>query len=288
MKKRIFAVLGSFALLLCPMLSGCTRVQDAPYKVTLYSGSDSLVGEGLSSEFYDEWPISSFKDKSAPRTMTVKLGDQTVTGVYLESDRSLPNNYQTDTYEINRKTRVMVDEKGNLVGCLKLGYEFDTTNRKTEAECVQIARDYLKAYCDLSGYKEFVWWTEFTQTYRVEFCKMVGGFPSSDSVSVYVAANGHVGSVTSSMFGRISTDLDVRLDQATVDQAIAEKVDSIYESVRDRYDEIEHSVATYRLTQRRNKAIVIFCNVKVYCIEQKEDGTTERHESVLMIFVEQT
>lgn len=242
----------------------------------------------MSSEFYDEWPISGFEDKSAPRTVTVKLGDQNVTGVYLESDRRLPNNYQTDTYVINRKNRVMVDEKGNLVGHLEFGYKCSTTNRKTEAECVQIARDYLKAYCDLSGYKEFVRWDEYGQEYLVEFCKMVGGFPSSDSVSVYVAADGHVGSVISSMFGRISTDLDVRLDQATVDQAIAEKVDSIYESVRDRYDEIEHSVATYRLTQRRNKAIVIFCNVKVYCIEQKEDGTTERHESVLMIFVEQT
>lgn len=287
MKKHLYALFAAFALLLCFGLGGCTRVQDAPYKVTLYSGSDSLTGANLRSEYDDEWLTRSFIDKSAPQEMTVKLGDRTVTGRYLESDRNLPNNYQTDIYQINRRNRFMVDEKGNLVGYIELGYECGTTI-KTEAECVQIARDYIGAYCDLSGYEAFVTCSESTPKYRVEFCKMVRGFPSSDSIFVYVAADGHIGTVKSKMFGRISTDLDVRLDQATVDQAIAEKVDSLYESVRDQYDEIEHSVVTYRLTQRRNKAIVIFCNVKVYCITQKEDGTTERREDVLMIFVEQT
>lgn len=161
-------------------------------------------------------------------------------------------------------------------------------NSVSEKECVDIAEKFAQQIFNTSEYSRSVELEEWhgEKRYKVLYVKYIGGIETTDYAGIYINLNGEIIYYSAFMLNRIPLETDINsvdLDAAT--EAVKQRLDAMYENVKENYDRIEYSEPDFKLTVLKNGQKGLVTNVSVHCIEDLGAGFESRIGEELNIVV---
>lgn len=277
----------------CLLMSGCDNAvnqsisQSKPassYTVLEYGFSDSVSGVAHTYE-YDAWTEPVDDTSKVEQTMTVSIGGEERTGTFRHAQKMKPNNFVQYEYTDEEGNIFSVDEQGELVLFIR-NYR-DITGKqdsRAQAECYEIAKNVLSDFTDVDEYQVEVTYDEKNGEYEFYFFKYLGEYRTQDWAKVRVHESGQVMSLASRMLGRIPLSTSVVFDSDRATEAVYEKLDTLYGTVKNKYERIEYDLRPFSVTLLEDGTPALISTVDVTLVRLAENGD-EIHISELVNFV---
>lgn len=294
------------------MLCGCSAKQIQPNQVTgdEYSGSLSSVDHETEHGFVDsekEYQVlvcgysdsissvdheieyvfedsEKYADIIPEQKLTMVVNEQNYIGDYLRTSYIGSNYFPTYEYS-SKENRVSfsVDEKGFLVNYIKHS-SCNNENVCSEQECLQIAKDFLNKFADVSQYTTKIEINEESKYYTIRFEKYVGDFKTADKATIDVFFDGEVYCYSSFMLGRIPVETKTSdIDMDGIHSAVKERLDVMYQHAKEVYDRVEYGEPKFELTILKDGRRGICYWIDVDCIDIVGEYTTSTGELLYMV-----
>jgi len=255
------------------------------YDIYISGFSDSLSSSAVISVEYSFANQDEYNKDEVEEHKSIEIGAFKFDGNFSSSGYFGYNYFPTYQY-INEKVSFSVDSSGVLTGFLT-DKSTDKTEILTQENCVNIAKDLINNFVDAADYKLSVTKDDEKQVYTVKFTKNLGNYTTSDSAVIKILYTGKIYSFSSFMLGKIDCNTDISsIDIESVNRTVTEKLDKVFDPLKEEFDKIEYGEYIYTLTHLKEGNLGIVCTVNVDCIE--EDGeysevTSERIELVVVI-----
>ena len=243
MRKNIVIII---CMIMIFSLTACGKVQKQEYKVLEVGGYDYVSGTLHKEEIMGSFV--SYKDEAYKSSITMKVNGNDFTGEYLRTQAWYYYNGVIDFYEqVTEDTYIQIGINagtGDVVRytCIDKNYLEKVNGEKlAEEECQKIAKEYLEKYVQTDNYEHvdtlYFEIPEYEAVYEFYFAKIIDGIKTNEramiSVTVYGDVDSHVFTLRGEMNGITPPSKEVRSD---VEDAIKNKIDSIYNSMSDKYD----------------------------------------------------
>lgn len=217
---------------------------------------------------YPRWSEGSYISRTQPKEITLTVNGKAVHGTYCDSGCWEYNDYPSHRYEDDHGNYFEVDDEGALVAYFWGTPEAFGAQRYTQEECVEKARAFLETLLDTTPYRVSVEKEEATDTfagrYIVTFRTYIGELETADQAVIAVWETGELYWFSSWMLGRIPQDTSVPFDMEIVHDAVYEKVEAIYQNVKDDYDGFSYDTSGVVLTldEHGNAMLVYYVDVE--------------------------
>ncbi len=243
MRKNIVIII---CMIMIFSITACGKVDKQEYKVLEAGGYDYVSDASHKEEIMGSFV--SYKDESDKSSITMKVNGNDFSGEYLRTQVWYYYNGVIDFYNnVTEDTYVQIGinaETGDIVrySYLDKNYLERVKGEKiSEGECQKIAKEYLEKYVQTDNYEHvdtiYREIPEFEGVYEFYFVKIVDGIKTNERAMIFVTVYGDVCSHVFTLSGEMNDitppSKEVRSD---VEGAIKNKIDSIYNSVSDRYD----------------------------------------------------
>lgn len=266
-------------LILTALLAGCVREANPSIQVCGFSDS---ISENPHTLEYSEWSKGFFQKENVEKNVTLSIGNKTITGEYVKSERRVAEFYDTHRYKDNNGYEFALTDDGTLSWYFYGSSSSDQSDGKryTEAECRDIACAYLSEITDISDYTVTVSFDEGPRLYRVAFRKYAGGFQCADLADISVEESGHIYSFSSTLLGRMPKDAAPDFDREDIQKQLTERLDKEYEKAKERYDKVVYDNFQYELTMDEQGQYALVVAVDVDCIQYRGEYTTKQSERI--------
>lgn len=182
-------------------------------------------------------------------------------------------NYLTHLYHDQNGKYIIFDEEENVVFCSFSSDDSEAEKVFSMEEGLQIAREFLGGYVDVEDYQ--VHSESIDGKYLYSFVKHIGEYATLDRAFITVSHSGKLLSYSSTMLGRIPIDTNVSFDMDEVEEAIIEKLDTMYDEIRGQYAEITYSIHDNKsVTFGETGEPLLICWVDISCVQDSSDDTS--------------
>lgn len=265
--RRVFCSI--LMILLIFNITGCTK--NKTYKILLCGFSDS-VPEIAHEYEYTKWNGDAWVDETVQNTVNQMFGEFRVEGDYLSSDIQKYDYYQTNRYVDANQNFFEVSFDGMLTSYFWGSSDVqDNISPLTEAQCVDIAYDFLNCFVNASQYRVKTQYYPNQKYYEIIFDKYIGDIKSADQAQFIVEENGHICSYESTMLGRIPTDASIDFDIESISQEVRNKIEQIYQNVIPMYDKVEYGDLEYVLTMTDDSEYALVFTISISFINSVGD-----------------
>ena len=235
---------------------------------------------------YDLWAGSFYEDPEAEKELTININGEYVTGTYWDTILRRPEIYTSASYNFDGGT-FLVNEIGTLV--VYLLSSSDELNEPspvplTQERCEMNAIAFLEEFVDLTHYRMEVEREEDLNRYVFTFTKYLNNIPTTDFVEVCVLDNGKIKYFTSINLGVVPSASNIMFDYHKAEQAVYQKLDTIYAEEKEEYDDVVYKMRGIRYTVLEGGQLGLYGEAEVEMIRDLGDGKT-RASSGLVIFV---
>ncbi len=274
------------------VLTGCSNVQtddvveNGSYQAFIYDYSDSVSSANHKIEYvfadYDKYDDIVIDDR-----IECLINDISYAGKYQGSQYREYNYFPVHQYVDEKGISFEVDESGVLISCFWGNASLQGT-KKTEDECVEIARDFLASIIDISDYDIAIKDNEERGLYTVKFTKSINGIKTTDTATIVVKKDGSLYSYSSFMLGRVSEN-GISFDAINLDkvkESINNKLNQVYKEAKGVYLRVDYGEPDIMLTMLKDGKVGVVCTVNVECVEvlgEFETSVSERISFVVMI-----
>lgn len=280
-------------MLLATVFMGC-RESDEPLAkddlpessaltIRICGYSDSVPESPHELEFSD-WSQDRYNDSKAEKEVTVTVGNENVTGSYVESEKRLCEFYVTHRYTDEEDRSFSLTEDGKLSR-----YFFGTNSSQGESEqtyneqqCIDMASDFIADITDVSQYTITAEFDQDRGMYTISFAKYADGFKCSDCAEIMIEETGYIYSFSSTMLGRVPADAVTDFDKEDVKNQIISKLDEEYSQARQSYDKVTYDI-DYELTVDDKGEYALLCIVDVDCVDSYDGYDTTISERILLL-----
>ncbi len=291
MKKIVYIILSS--MLLLTAFVGCRESEEPSAKdnqpqentltIRICGYSDSVPENPHELEFSD-WSQDRYNDSKAEKEVTVTVGNENVTGSYVESEKRLCEFYVTHSYTDEKNRHFSLTDDG------KLSHYFFGTNPSeaeneptyTEQQCIDIASDFIADITDVSQYTVTAEFDQDRGMYTISFAKYADGFKCSDYARIKIEETGYIYSFSSTMLGRVPADAVTDFDKEDVKNQIISKLDEEYSQARQSYDKVAYDI-DYELTVDDKGEYALLCIVDVDFVDSYDGYDTTISERILLL-----
>lgn len=175
--------------------------------------------------------------------------------------------YKTHKYRDENNRFFSVTDDGKLCAYFfgNRSSEDDNERTYTESECIDIARKFLSNITDVSEYTVTTVFDEDRRLYTVSFVKYADGFRCSDRADIRIEETGYIYSFSSTMLGRMSSDVTTNFDNEAIRSQIISKLDSEYSEAKQAYDDVSYENFDYELTIDDDGKYALICSIDVKC-----------------------
>ena len=270
-------------MLLVIAFAGCNRSQGNALTIRICGYSDSISAISHELEFSD-WSQDRYNDSKAEKEVTVTVGNENVTGSYVESEKRLCEFYVTHHYTDEKDRSFSLTEDGKLSR-----YFFGTNSSKGESEqtyneqqCIDMASDFIADITDVSQYTITAEFDQDRGMYTISFAKYADGFKCSDCAEIMIEETGYIYSFSSTMLGRVPADAVTDFDKEDVKNQIISKLDEEYSQARQSYDKVTYDI-DYELTVDDKGEYALLCIVDVDCVDSYDGYDTTISERILLL-----
>ncbi len=290
MKKT--TIIFSMLLIVVWVLTGCSNVQtddvveNGSYQAFIYDYSGSVSSANHKIEYvfadYDKYDDIVIDDR-----IECLINDISYAGKYQGSQYREYNYFPVHQYVDEKGISFEVDESGVLISCFWGNASLQGT-KKTEDECVEIARDFLASIIDISDYDIAIKDNEERGLYTVKFTKSINGIKTTDTATIVVKKDGSLYSYSSFMLGRVSEN-GISFDAINLDkvkESINNKLNQVYKEAKGVYLRVDYGEPDIMLTMLKDGKVGVVCTVNVECVEvlgEFETSVSERISFVVMI-----
>ncbi len=290
MKKT--TIIFSMLLIVVWVLTGCSNVQtddvveNGSYQAFIYDYSGSVSSANHKIEYvfadYDKYDDIVIDDR-----IECLINDISYAGKYQGSQYREYNYFPVHQYVDEKGISFEVDESGVLISCFWGNASLQGT-KKTEDECVEIARDFLASIIDISEYDIAIEDNEECGLYTVKFTKSINGIKTTDTATIVVKKDGSLYSYSSFMLGRVSEN-GISFDAINLDkvkESINNKLNQVYKEAKGVYSRVDYGEPDIMLTMLKDGKVGVVCTVNVECVEvlgEFETSVSERISFVVMI-----
>lgn len=261
--KKISCLVVS-VLLLVGLFTGCKNNDGLSIRICGYS--DSIPENPHKLEFKD-WSKEAFVDGKAEKSVAFSFGNIEVAGSYVETEKRFSEFYETHKYKDEENRYFSLTDDGNLCTYF-FGKSTSEDNGRihTEAECIETASVFLSSITDVSQYTVTASFDENRRMYTISFIKYADGFRCSDRADVMIEETGHIYSFSSTMLGRIQSDVKTNFDPTIIQEQVVSKLDTEYSGAKQAYDEVTYESFDYELTIGEDGEYALICSVDVKCV----------------------
>lgn len=261
------------------LLSGCSKQKG--YSVKVCGFSDSIPEVKHSME-YKEWSNGAFFDKKTEKNIDIAIEGNVVKAEYVDSEKKFYDYYNTHRYKDLNGNYLEVTDDGRLCSYF-FGSHTNTDKIYTEAECIDIAREFLN---DIVCSDDYIINTEFDANrnlYLISFTKNADGFLCADRADFAVEQNGNIYSFSSSMLGKIPKNTVTGFDTKSLEAQVISKLDKEYSEAKKIYDLVSYDNINYTLTINEDNEFALVCSVDVYCKKNLGDYETVLSERIQLL-----
>lgn len=251
-------------LLFMTLFTGCTKKDELSIRICGYSDS---IPENSHKLEYQEWSEEAFVDSKAEKNISLSVGSIEVAGEYVETEIRFSEFYKTHKYRDENNRFFSVTDDGKLCAYFfgNRSSEDDNERTYTESECIDIARKFLSNITDVSEYTVTTVFDEDRRLYTVSFVKYADGFRCSDRADIRIEETGYIYSFSSTMLGRMSSDVTTNFDNEAIRSQIISKLDSEYSEAKQAYDDVSYENFDYELTIDDDGKYALICSIDVKC-----------------------
>lgn len=251
-------------LLFMTLFTGCTKKDELSIRICGYSDS---IPENSHKLEYQEWSEEAFVDSKAEKNISLSVGSIEVAGEYVETEIRFSEFYKTHKYRDENNRFFSVTDDGKLCAYFfgNRSSEDDNERTYTESECIDIARKFLSNITDVSEYTVTTVFDEDRRLYTVSFVKYADGFRCSDRADIRIEETGYIYSFSSTMLGRVSSDVTTNFDNEAIRSQIISKLDSEYSEAKQAYDDVSYENFDYELTIDDDGKYALICSIDVKC-----------------------
>lgn len=291
-KNRAWIKWAALAACLCLVLAAIRIVyrsepNTAPYEgpeyeVLVFGYSDSAGAADLEAEylFADYEKYSSVQPQSQ---VTLQIRNKTYIGYYQNTQYRSYHYYPVYEYFDSENNVFTIDHTGKLVSFF-WGKSTADGKKLSQADCLQIAMDFLKEIVDISSYEVEITEDSVSECYVAEFTKYAGNLKTADSATVTVQYNGDIYSYASFMLDKVPADTKVDdIEPAAVTASINKRLDKIYADAKTKYDRIEYSEPSVLLSITKDGNRCLVCYVDVRCINTAGQFEAVVSESINLV-----
>lgn len=296
------------------VLTGCSKIQDgtvtnyvpnnmADDRLNSDSKDTTPAGEiyqtlicGFSdSVLVNDWEIEyefadreKFSDQPEEEIVELSINGMNVIGKYYETSYRGDNFYPSYYYKTENGFEFAIDESGLLDLCF-WGDSSVQDAKMTEAECVDIARNFLANIINVDDYRIEVEEDPLgDEMYCVEFVKFVNGFRTADMATVTVKKDGTLYSYSGFMLGRVKREsISINnVDIEKIKKSAIDRVSSKYQSIESLFSRIDYEILYTELTVLKDGKIGFYFAIDGRCIQTFDEGETaisERHLVLVII-----
>lgn len=282
--KRFFCVCLIF---FCIILSACTgnqtvdsesesssafntsNAQDSFYKPLLCDIPDSLTEVGYQREstvFHQERTVIPEEKQQ----LMIEIDRTILTGEYQYSIQKA-SGYQEHRYN-SENYSFTVDSNQNLTSLLYYQKSSDISESKnmTDQELIVLAKQFLQSYrpdIDQDLYEVSVVYLDSFKAYDVKFIRKFGEIDLNESAEILIDKEGTIQCFSSYDLGQFPSELTVSYDLEAAKASIEQRLNNLYASIKDRYDEITYNYHFY-LTLIAPDTVGLACSVEVNRTQQ--------------------
>lgn len=259
--------------------SSDTLPKDESYSASIIGFSDSISSSGLSIE-YDLKDHETYKDHKIEDITTVTINGRKIKGHFTQTFY-LGDNYFPVYEYVQGGESFMIDPDGKLV--FYSGDRSESTSDVicTEAECIQIAKDFLATIVDADPYRPEA--TLYEGKYYIEFVKYIGEMKTTEWVKFTVTQSGEVVSYTAFMLDTIPANAQYSFDMDKAEAVVQERLDGIIAGYNRPYDRIEYNDESWALMRLKDGDYGLCYSVEMNFI--RIQGPYEEHSGQLIRFV---
>ncbi len=255
------------------------------YKPLIYDFSDSITAAKYEME-YSLVNMDKYLDVIPDEKVNMLINGNNIEADFRRISIIAPNYFPTYRYYSKEDdTSVMTDEKGKMIGFYQhKTVDFNEDEVCSENDCLQIAKEYLSQYVDVSEYSIQVEKTEDKQLYEFSFTKYIGDFMTTDNITIGVFYNGEIKFFSSFMMGRVPAETSTEdIDMERIHSSVNQKLDQIYQRAKQIYDIVEYTEPSYALTVLSDGTRAIEYSLEVKCILEDAEGRTVYADRINMI-----
>ncbi|MBE7092070.1 MAG: hypothetical protein E7365_02695 [Clostridiales bacterium] len=279
--KKIYCIIVLIALIIC--FVGCDVSKESnSYVALLHDFSDSISSSNKKKE-YNFADTEKYKDIKIQKQINAKIHDKDFAGNYMKTRFKSYNYYPEFEYEQSNGDSFCIDENGKLVCYFNSDRNLIGAILSQE-ECVQKAKEFLSGVVDITPYTINVNKNTEKEYYDISLVKYINGIKTTDQIRLSVNFDGTIYSYSAFMLDRIPVDTkteDINFNK--IKQIITEKVDCIYNNIKNNYDRIDYGKQNYTLTILSDGNRAIICKMEVKAVIAM--GEYEMCESELLEFV---
>ena len=247
----------------CPT-SERVYVNPIVYNVLECDYSDSITGANHKRE-YSYWMNEQRIDIEAEEHIEMTIDKETVIGTYQYSQNQMPNNYASHVYKDSKGNRFAIDSNGVPVFYFWGSSQSENYSSSiyTEEQCICVARDFLNGYVNIDDYRITVEQDTAKGIYVITFTKWLNGYSTTDCAVVEVKNNGRLYSYSSFMLGRIPDNSTVEFYPDIAEQAVYQKLDAIYGSVKENNSSVAYGIPDFKYTILEDGNLAVYCIVDI-------------------------
>lgn len=260
-------------------------VADELYQVFIYDYSDSLPSAKHEVEYVFA-DYEKYHDTVVDDSVELLINGICYSGKFQLSQYREYNYFPVHRYVDENGFMFEVNEAGVLTSCF-WGNTSLQGAKKTEAECVAIARDFLASIVNVNNYDFDVVEDSERGLYTVNFIKTIHDIETTDTATVVVKNDGSLYSYSSFMLGKVIDELipTDTIDLNKVKESINNKLSSVYRDAHNVYSRIEYSEPDVALTVLKDGKLGVVCTVNVACIEIAGEFETVVSERISFVVV---
>ena len=269
-------------LLLIALFVACTKKNDLSIRICGYSDS---IPENPHKLEYQDWSKDAYVDSRAKKNIAFSVGNIEVSGKYVETEKRFSEFHETHKYKDEKDRYFSLTDEGKLCTYFFGSHPSEDDNERiyAEAECVDIASTFVSNIVDVSKYTVTTAFDESRRMYTVSFVKYADGFRCSDRAEIIIEETGYIYSFSSTMLGRISSDVTTHFDREVIQNQIISKLDSEYSKAKQAYDEVSYDNFDYELSIDDDGEYVLICSIDVKCIRSYDGYDSIISERILLL-----
>lgn len=258
-------------------------VNESKYQVLMcgYSDSVPLLVHKKEYEFADH---EKYDDNEIKDYVEFSVGENTYRGNFRSSQYKGHDYFPTYVYVDSDKNTFHIDPSGMLTFVFMRGSSSEGPELSQD-EYIQIAKDFLGNIIDISPYDISIEYASFSQTYEIEFKKIINGINTTDTATVSLNINGELHCYSSFMLGKVTPDrFPDSIDLKGIEESIFQRLDQMFAEVKKYYDRIDYREPIYQLTILKDGSAAVVCTVAIDCVEILPNNY-EGHIGELLSFV---
>ena len=256
--------------LIINMFTGCQEKEEGPLVISapyLIDYSDSIFDLNCNSEYELVDKDSTFHPR---KNVKISFNGEEYSGTYIRNvtaGRGMSSvAYEYSVQKDGKVYYFEINEKGKLTEFrCSSQYVYESSEIISCEDALLIAEDFLKEHIAFSSFTpDDMSGSVLNNGYKFQYIRYIGGVQTVEFVSVCVALDGKI----TNYYARVVEELNDCPDLSQIDfdaatQALYQKIDTLTNGVKTRYDTIEYQKPEYELTVLKDGSFGLYCTVEV-------------------------